>query len=117
MRRYSAQCGAWVWHRVCRRLSRCTGLSKRVLLRCRAHVAAEGPIAVADSTEDLVEAASDCRDVLTALASLPGASPETQAMSRAELVELCRQGAESLAASLAVFVGEAREALDDNGAP
>ncbi|WP_232656060.1 hypothetical protein [Streptomyces guryensis] len=87
------------------------------LLRCRARVSVEGPIAVADSTEDLVEAASDCRDVLAALVSLPGTSLEMQAMSRAELVGRCREGVESLAASLSVFVGEAREALDDNGAP
>ncbi|MCI3276970.1 hypothetical protein [Streptomyces cylindrosporus] len=87
------------------------------LLRCFARVAVEGPISVVDSAGYVGEAASGCRDVVAALVSLPGASPELQAMSRAELVERCREDVESLAANLAVFVSEAREALDDNGAP
>ncbi|MEU9785564.1 hypothetical protein AB0H92_32175 [Streptomyces phaeochromogenes] len=85
------------------------------LLRCRARVAVEGPINVADRTEGVIEAATDCRDALMALASLRGAPPELQATSRPELIELCRDGVESLAESLTVFVDEAREALDDNG--
>ncbi|WP_330301839.1 MULTISPECIES: hypothetical protein [unclassified Streptomyces] len=87
------------------------------LLRCRARVAVEGPVAVAGSAEDLADAATYCRDVLTALASLPGTPPEMQELSRTELVERCREGVEALAASLVVFVDDAREALDDNGAP
>ncbi|MGW0836585.1 hypothetical protein [Streptomyces prunicolor] len=85
------------------------------LLRCRARVAVEGPVKVADTTEGVIEAVTDCRDALMALASLPGAPPELQATSRPELIELCRDGVESLAESLTVFVDEAREALDDNG--
>ncbi|WP_406117899.1 hypothetical protein [Streptomyces sp. NBC_00989] len=78
-------------------------------------MAVEGFVKVADTTEGVIEAATDCRDVLMALASLPGAPPELQATSRPELIELCRGGVESLAESLTVFVDEAREPLDDNG--
>ncbi|MFI1212411.1 hypothetical protein ACH4UV_32965 [Streptomyces sp. NPDC020802] len=85
------------------------------LLRCRARVVVEGPVVVAKSTEDLVEAIVECREVLATLTSLPGAPPELQGLSRTQLTELCRQGLESIAECLATFVEEARQALDDNG--
>lgn len=85
------------------------------LLRSRARVMVEGPEAVADSTDDLVEAVLECQDALMALASIPGVPPEMRDKSRMELVELCRASLEASGEALSGFVEAAREALEDTG--
>lgn len=85
------------------------------VLRARARVMVEGPVDVADSTEDLIETITDCRDRLMALASIPGAPPEVQEIPREELIEVCEDGLGTLAEALEQFVEAARQALDADG--
>ncbi|MFD3330165.1 hypothetical protein [Streptomyces sp. NPDC058701] len=85
------------------------------LLRCRARVMVEGPVDVADSTEDLINMITACRDRLLVLASIPGAPPELQATPRQELIETCGDELGTLAEALETFVEAARQALDADG--
>ncbi|MBZ3908863.1 hypothetical protein [Streptomyces griseiscabiei] len=85
------------------------------VLRARARVMVEGPGDVADSTEDIVGTITACRHRLMALASIPGAPPELQAMPREELIEQCGDGLGTLEEALETFVEAARQALDADG--
>lgn len=85
------------------------------LLRYRARVAVEGPGHVAEATDAVCEAATGCRNALTALAGLPGAPPELQVRSRDELIAHCGEHLETLDEALGDFIEVARQALDDDG--
>jgi hypothetical protein len=84
-------------------------------LRCRARVMVEGPASVADATEDLVQAVSECQDVLMALASIPGTPLELRDTPRELLIGQCREVLEPLAEALGSFVEAARESLENTG--
>ncbi|MFI6857906.1 hypothetical protein [Streptomyces sp. NPDC050416] len=75
----------------------------------------EGPVSVADATEDLVQAVSECQDVMMALAAIPGAPLKLRDTPREQLIEQCREVLEPLAEALASFVEAARESLESTG--